>query len=136
MMRLVKISALLLITTGNAYAEGSGEAILRGLEKAAAREAENHQVEDATEAGEGRETSDDRGYVSRAFVCKNTAGVVRHIKVEHPGPESGYACRVLYETEYGSQVPWNARNQQEYCESHAVRLVKKLMDANWNCAEQ
>ena len=135
MMRLVKILALLLITTGNGYAEGSGEAILRGLEKAAAREAENHQAEEAKEETANGETSADQGHISRAFVCKN-AGLVRHIKVEYPAPESGYACRVLYEKEKRTEIPWNARKQRGYCEPHAVRLVKKHMEAGWNCAEQ
>lgn len=135
MKQLAKILALFLVPACNVYAEGSGEAILRGLEKAAAREAETSQAEDAPETGENGGISDDKGHVYRAFVCKR-ADLVRHITVEHPAPESGYACRVLYETERGSQVPWDARNQKNYCEPHAVRLVKKHMDAGWQCSEQ
>ena len=124
MKQLGTVLPVLLILMGNGYAEGSGEAILKGLEKAAAREAEMQQGRQATTTVPG----------TRSFTCARGT-LVRKISVDYPAPDTGLVCRVLYETEKGLEIPWRATNTRDYCAPQAVGLTKKLMQLGWECTE-
>ena len=128
------MGAVLLVIVGNVNGEGSGAAILKGLEKAASGMTGIKKIE-VTDAIAEEETSNGWEYVTRLFICRR-ADLVRRISIEYPATETGYACRVLYDSEKGLETPWYANNKKDYCEPQAVGLVKKHMEMGWACAEQ
>ena len=133
MMRQVLMVSLILTFTGGAAGEGSGEAILKGLEKAAARE--EALKKEAGTTGEGSADIRQSGRQERSFVCTH-GDTERYIRTEYPGQQSGYACRVRYDSDNGFEYPWNARNQAGYCEPKALGLVEKLRRNGWDCREE
>lgn len=133
LVRVGVVGAVLLVTTGIVNGEGSGAAILKGLEQAESRQARANEIEAATDAIAEEGTSEDR-HVSRSFICRK-ADLRRQIAIEYPAAEADYACRVVYDSEKGLNTPWHARNERNYCEPRAVGLVKKLREMGWQCAE-
>lgn len=125
----------LLATAGSNAWSGSAEAVVRGLEQAAAKEQAEETLQQADKAVAGESSSREAVGIGRAFVCRK-AGLIRHIAVEYPSAETGYVCRVLYETEKGSSVPWYAKNEHSYCSARAGGLVKKHLSLGWDCVEQ
>ena len=124
------LSALLLILTNNVIGESSAESILEGLKKA---ESETITSEAANDNSVDQIKTDNR-LMYRSFSCTKS-GLERKIAVDYPEPETGYVCRVLYDSEKGSSVPWNARNDKGYCESKAAGFVKKHLKMGWDCVE-
>lgn len=127
---------ILLVTSFGAWGKGSAEAILEGLERAAQAQAGNQQEVQVLDVDTSQEQQmgDGNEYVSRVFTC-NLGDLERRISIEYPGPDAGYACRVLYDTEKGADIPWHARSEKAYCEPHGMGLVKKHLDRGWNCIE-
>ncbi len=130
--RLGLMGAVLVLTAGNVNGEGSGAAILKGLEKAESRLTEVKETVDVTDSVADEGTSDDEGYVSHSYICKK-ANLVRQITIEYPAAETGYACRVLYDSEKGTTTPWYAKNDRGYCEPRAMGLMKKHLEMGWEC---
>ncbi len=60
----------------------------------------------------------------------------RRIVVDAPSAEPGYACRVIYQNERGTSVPWYARNEENYCREKAVALTVKQIALGWSCYVQ
>ena len=129
------MGAVLLLTMGNVDGKGSAESILKGLEKAASRELENEKIEEGTNSSEMEGSREGERYVSRTFACRKT-DLVRQITIEYPAIETGYACRVLYNSEKGLRTPWYARKDRDYCEPHGKSLVSKHLEVGWKCTEQ
>ena len=93
-------------------------------------------VQSALAVQKGVTTPMPESYVSRSYVCTH-GGLGRTIAVEHPRPDSGYTCRVLYETENGFSTPWSARNDANYCDGRADALAATLIQQyGWNCGVQ
>lgn len=59
----------------------------------------------------------------------------RKISVVYNTPTSTVPCEVIYEKASGSQVLWNAQNQEGYCESKASEFVEKQRGWGWDCAK-
>lgn len=93
-------------------------------------------VQSALAVQKGASAPMPESFVSRSYVCTN--GVLgRTIAVEHPRSDSGYSCRVLYETEKGFSTPWSAKNDANYCDGRADALAAMLVQQNgWNCGVQ
>lgn len=126
------LGAALLVAAGSVNGEGSGAAILKGLEKAESRQLRNKDIEELTDITSETRTGDSEKLLSRSFFCYK-ADLQRQITVEYPGLETGYSCRVLYKTEKGLETPWNARNDTDYCAYRAEELVKKHRKMGWKC---
>ncbi len=124
-------SVLFLALAGHVNGESSAEAILKGLEKAAARET---GIEAVTDTHSAPDSSDSEALVPRSFICKY-ASLVRHITIEYPVARTGYACRVVYDSEKGNKVPWSAKTRRDYCEPHALDLVDNHLELGWECVE-
>jgi len=130
--RLRLMGAVLVLTAGNVNGEGSGAAILKGLEKAESRLTEVKETGEVTDAVADEGTSDGEGYVSNSYICRQ-ANLVRQITIEYPTAETGYACRVLYDSEKGATTPWYAKNERDYCEPRATGLMRKHLEMGWKC---
>lgn len=61
------------------------------------------------------------------------AGALRTITVESPSREPGFVCRVLYQKEGSSSVPWSARRDQAFCGLMAAEFVDKHKGWGFAC---
>lgn len=60
----------------------------------------------------------------------------RRIILDSPSNEPGFACRVIYQNESGTSVPWYARNNGNYCKPKAVAFTVKQIALGWSCYVQ
>ena len=67
--------------------------------------------------------------------CDNTS-IVRNIAVDKGGKRTDYACRVIYDSEKGLSVLWNARNDADYCAPKADSLRNDLVNWGWSCVSR
>lgn len=67
--------------------------------------------------------------------CK-LQNLVRTITVVYED-EGSVPCHVEYDkpTEGMTQIPWNAQNEEGYCEARAEELKEKLVGWGWVCTE-
>jgi len=75
------------------------------------------------------------GVASNSMLCVH-GNKSRHIIVDAPSEEPGYACRVIYQNERGTSVPWYANNEKDYCYKKAVALTVKQIALGWSCYAQ
>lgn len=70
------------------------------------------------------------------YECKHE-GLVRTISVVYEG-EGNVPCHVVYDkpNEGMTQIPWNAQNEEGYCEARAAEFSQKLESWGWACTEQ
>lgn len=99
---------------------------------------EEHRKSDQLEAvGSGydvREYSIENA-AKATFVC--TQGeLTRTIVLDVPSKHPEFVCRVIYQSEKGIKVLWNARNDTEYCDPHLKQFVAKQLDWGWSCLVQ
>ncbi|MDT0513414.1 hypothetical protein [Halomonas sp. LES1] len=73
--------------------------------------------------------------VAASFICTNS-GLPRQIVLEAPSAHPNYACRVIYSSEKGLSVPWQAKDEVNYCEPKAIEFVAKHIDWGWSCFGQ
>lgn len=64
-----------------------------------------------------------------SFACEKD-GVTRQVEVVR---DPGFACRVKYTRPSGTSFPWNARNEQNYCDPKAIELIQNLVSYGWEC---
>lgn len=69
------------------------------------------------------------------YECK-LEGLVRTITVVYEA-EGAVPCHVEYDkpTEGMTQIPWNAQNEEGYCEARAAEFTEKLRGWGWVCIE-
>ena len=72
-------------------------------------------------------------YADETHICLY-GGNERIIKVTYTNPGSKVPCQVVYEKNTGSQVLWNAENEEGYCEAKAGEFVEKQRGWGWDCA--
>ena len=73
-----------------------------------------------------------RGVSDFSFLCSNS-GLERSILVDRSRIPGQLACRVVYDTEKGRTIPWQAKFETDYCTPKAVALVLKLQNWGWSC---
>lgn len=64
-----------------------------------------------------------------SYAC-DKSDATRYVEVVK---EQGFACRVKYKKPSGTDYPWNARNEINYCAPKAISLVQKLGTLGWEC---
>jgi hypothetical protein len=62
-------------------------------------------------------------------------GNERTVRVSYANADSKVPCQVIYEKESGSQVLWDAQNEEGYCEMKAAEFVEKQRGWGWDCAK-
>lgn len=69
------------------------------------------------------------------FVCTQ-GGLTRTIVLDSPSAHPDFACRVIYQSEKGLKVLWEARNDVDYCEQYTEEFTAKQLGWGWSCLIQ
>lgn len=92
----------------------------------------DEQVEQQPE--EQKTSRPDRQYpISSLYECYK-GGAVRTVYVEHGNSDEAFTCRVVYESEEDSTIPWSAQNDWKNCGPMAIALARKFQDYGWSCS--
>jgi hypothetical protein len=70
------------------------------------------------------------------YQCRRN-DLVRRVEVQYAHDADRLPCQVVYwrdtERPGEKQVPWNARNQVEFCIGKAREMVERLQSSGWSC---
>jgi hypothetical protein len=58
---------------------------------------------------------------------------VKIVVVDAPSAHPDYACRVIYETWAGVEVPWYANSDPDWCLRQAEGLLARHLESEWAC---
>lgn len=77
--------------------------------------------------------SDQQRSTSSVYKCSH-GRFSRTIYVEHGKSNEAFACRVVYQSENETSIPWTAKNDWKNCGPIAVALAGKFEDYGWSCS--
>jgi hypothetical protein len=73
---------------------------------------------------------------SEEYQCRR-GDMVRRVEVQFAGDADRLPCQVVYwrdtERPGEKQVPWNAKNEIEFCTGKAREMVERLQSSGWTC---